>query len=67
MAEITSNFKTYEIQRYKGLGEMNADQLKSTTMDQSSRKLIQVTIEDAIMAEKRVSTFMGDNASLRKT
>lgn len=67
LAEITSNFKTYEIQRYKGLGEMNADQLKSTTMDQSSRKLIQVTIEDAIMAEKRVSTFMGDNASLRKT
>ena len=67
LAEITSNFKTYEIQRYKGLGEMNADQLKSTTMDQSSKKLIQVTIEDAIMAEKRVSTFMGDNASLRKT
>ena len=46
---------------------MNADQLKETTMDKNSRKLIQVTIEDAALAERRVSTFMGDNASLRKT
>ncbi|MCQ2748045.1 MAG: hypothetical protein MJ223_02145 [Mycoplasmoidaceae bacterium] len=46
---------------------MNADQLKETTMAKENRKMIKVTIEDAALAERRISTLMGDNASLRKT
>lgn len=55
-----------EIQRYKGLGEMNATQLWDTTMDPSSRTLIQVTIDDGVIAERRVSVLMGDKANLRR-
>lgn len=54
------------IQRYKGLGEMNADQLWDTTMNPETRTLIQVAIEDAIVAERRVSVLMGDKAHLRR-
>lgn len=54
------------IQRYKGLGEMNADQLWDTTMNPQTRTLIQVSIEDAVMAEKRVSVLMGDKADVRR-
>lgn len=61
----TTKVKT-ELQRYKGLGEMNADQLWETTMDPSVRQLIKVTIEDASIAEKRVITLMGDDANKRK-
>ena len=63
---ILEEFKGGEIQRYKGLGEMNADQLWETTMSPETRTLIKVNINDAAMAERRVSTLMGDKASARK-
>ena len=53
-------------QRYKGLGEMNAEQLWETTMDPDNRNLIKVSITDAALAEKRVSVLMGDNVDPRK-
>ena len=61
-----SKGKKCEIQRYKGLGEMNADQLADTTMNPATRKLIRVKIDDAQLAEKRVSVLMGDNVEPRK-
>ena len=56
----------YVIQRYKGLGEMNAEQLWETTMNPDTRSLIKVKISDAALAEKRVSILMGDNVLPRK-
>ena len=53
-------------QRYKGLGEMNADQLWETTMNPDTRQLIQVSIEDAALTERRVSILMGEDSSKRK-
>jgi len=56
----------YKINRYKGLGEMDAVQLKETTMDPKSRLLIQVDIEDPFLVERRVNVLMGKDTSLRK-
>ncbi len=58
--------KKCEIQRYKGLGEMNAEQLWETTMNPLTRTLVKVNIDDASLAEKRVSVLMGDKVEPRK-
>ena len=56
----------YGINRYKGLGEMNADQLYNTTMNKATRKLYRVTIEDPLVVEKRISILMGNDPSQRR-
>lgn len=58
--------RNYSLQRYKGLGEMNPEQLWETTMDPAKRNLIQVSIEDVAEAEKIVTTLMGDDIEARK-
>ena len=65
-AEIYKEHKGMETSRYKGLGEMNAEQLWETTMNPETRSLIRVQIEDAVLAERRVSVLMGDKVEPRK-
>ncbi len=66
LKELLEKHKGADIQRYKGLGEMNADQLWDTTMNPKTRTFIQVSVEDAAIVERRVSTLMGDQVTPRK-
>ncbi len=64
---VTDTFKKkYYIQRYKGLGEMDAKQLWETTMNPETRSLLQISIEDMMVSEKEIVTLMGENVPLRR-
>lgn len=66
LARITKGMKGYTLQRYKGLGEMNPEQLWETTLNPENRSLVRVTIEDATYVEHLVTLLMGDKVAPRK-
>ena len=66
LKDYTQDKKNYEVKRFKGLGEMDPDQLEETTMDPNKRTLIRISISDAALAEKRVKVLMGDEVEPRK-